>query len=358
MSIPLFNVGSWKEGHKLYQPGKGLSKNDYVRIWRLLTNRVFGNPLFRFIGQNFKYDHEKIENTLGMYIGPGRLHADVGMMSHVVQPEFRIALDFLTSIYTREPYYKEEGKEFDIHRHPLEQLMVYNCKDCLVTFEIYEKLLKDLQDMQLVDFYFNYKNKLHDFYMAMEKKGLRINETFRAEMFEKYIKMYNDHAEEIKQATGFYIKPTPHDTKWLLFKKLGLPERDDTADETLSLLYANHAQKNEPAKIAIRNILRMRRIRLALGKTIGAIPDFDGRMRSTWRIPGTETDRSATGVLDSPVRPELSLREGVTATRKGTLKKKRIGTSFHGMTKHGDIGAEVRGMYEPDFGECEPRARC
>lgn len=350
MSTPLFNLGSWKQGHRLWQPGKGLSKNEYVRIWRIFAN-VFADKRFKFIGQNFKYDHEKIENTLGFYIGPGRLLADVGMMSHVIQPEFRIGLDFLTSIYTREPYYKEEGKEFDINRHPLEQWMTYNCKDCLVTFEIYEKLLVDLRALGLEDFYFNYKNELHDFYMAMERKGLKINETFRAEMFEKYIKMYNDHADEIKAATGYSIKPTPHDAAWLLFKKLGLPERENTADETLSLLYANHAQKNEPAKVAIRNILRMRRIRLALGKTIGAIPDFDGRMRSTWRIPGTETDRSATGVLDSPVRPELHIREGVTATRKGTLKKKRIGTSFHGMTKHGDIGAEVRGMYVPDEGE-------
>lgn len=338
MSIALFNVGSWAV------PGKGLSLNDRVRIWKIL-HKFFADTRIKFIGQNFKYDHEKLKWTLGFNIGHNRLHADVGMMSHVVQPEFRISLEFLTSIYTREQYYKAEGKEFEIGRHPLEQLMTYNCKDALVTYEIYEKLLKDLEELGLVDFYFNYKNELHDFYMDMERVGFRVDEKVRIQLWIKYVDMFNALMEEIKKETGYYINPNSvPDVKWLLFKILGLPERKDTQDETLSLLYANHA-KTDTKRVAIRNILRGRQCRKTMSTYLGAMPDFDGRMRCSWRIPGTETDRSATHMLEAPVRPEFNTKSGKTK------KKKKIGIMLHNLTKHGDIGTDVRTMYIPDEGE-------
>jgi uracil-DNA glycosylase family 4 len=286
LSIALFNVGSWSA------PGAGLTTGERIRIWRMLF-KFFSNKLIKFIGQNFKYDHEKIENTLGFTIGRNRLHADVGLMSHVVQPEFRIALEFLTSIYTREPYYKDEGKEFDLSKDPLEQLMIYNDKDSMVTYEIYEKLLQDLEDLGLVDFYFNYKNKLHDFYMAMERTGFMTDEKQRSFLWDKYVKMYNDMDAEMKEVTGYHINPNSvPDVKWLL-SQVGLPERKDTGKETISLLYANHA-KDDKQKVACRNTLRMRSARKTMSQYIGVLPDFDGRVRSSWRIAGTETDRSAT----------------------------------------------------------------
>lgn len=339
MSVPLFNVGSWRA------PGKGLSVNEFVRIWRIL-HWFFSNPLVCFIGQNFKYDQEKIEQTLGFPIGHGRLHADVGMMSHVVQPEFRISLGFLASIYTREPFWKAEGKEFDITKHQLEQLMVYNCKDVLVTFELYECLYRDLEELNLLDFYFGYKNRLHDFYMDMERQGWRIDEDVRTALWEKYVKMHNDLLEELKEITGYYINfNSPDDVKWLMFKVLGLPERSNTEDETLALLSANHA-KSDKVKRAIWITLRGRRVRKTLSTYLSALPDFDGRLRTSFRIPGTETDRTATHMLESPVRPE-----GFETVRYGGKKAKRvkvIGIMSHNMTKHGDVGGDFRSMLIPD----------
>jgi uracil-DNA glycosylase family 4 len=344
MSVALFNVGSWKDS------SSSITKTERVRIWRLLSD-FFSNPNIAFIGQNFKYDHEKIENTLGFRIGKGRLHADVGLMSHVVQPEFRIALEFLTSIYTREPYYKDEGKEFDISKNPLEQLMYYNCTDALVTYEIYERMCEDLKELNLESFYWDYKNKLHDFYMEMERKGMRVNEAVRTRLFDKYVDMHNADLEEMKRETGYYINcNSVPDVRWLLFNKLGLPEREDTGDETLGLLYANHA-KNDAQKVGIRNTLRMRQSRKTLSTYVSFMPDFDGRLRSTWRIAGTETDRSATHMLEAPVRPEFN-----TKPVRGPRKKKKIGLMLHNVTKHGDIGGDVGEMWEPDEGECFGRA--
>jgi DNA polymerase-1 len=50
-------------------------------------------------------------------------------------------------------------------------------------------------------------------------------------------------------------------------------------------------------------------------------------------------------MLEAPVRPEFVGKVGKTK------RKKKIGLMFHNITKHGDIGADVRTMYVPDPGE-------
>ena len=73
-----------------------------------------------------------------------------------------------------------------------------------------------------------------------------------------------------------------------------------------------------------------------LNKTLStylyAMPDFDGRMRTQVRIAGTETGRSSDSVLDKPTRPC------------------KIGFAFKTLTKHGDIGQDIRGILITDPG--------
>jgi uracil-DNA glycosylase len=347
MSIPLFNAGSWKE------PGKGLRYSEYVEIWKIL-DRFFADESIKFIGQNFKYDHEKLLRPLGFKIGKNRLHADVGLMAHVVQPEFQIALEFLASIYTREPFWKAEGDDFDYSRHPLERLLKYNCTDAMVTYECCERLLEDLRELGLESYYFEYKNKLHDLYMDIERVGFKIDEDVRVELIKKYVEMYNEANQKIKEASGYFINTGSNaktgDVHWLLFQVMKFPQRESVDDSTIGLLLANHA-KTQQQKDVLFNVIVARQCRKTINTYLTATPDFDGRMRGAWRIPGTETDRTASKMLEPPVRPRGIIGKGSRA------KKKKIGIMTHNLTKHGDVGADIRKMYVPDdgywFGECD-----
>jgi hypothetical protein len=51
------------------------------------------------------------------------------------------------SLWTREPFHKDEGKEFKLGKDSPEQLMKYNAKDCVVTHEIDEEQDKDLIEL-------------------------------------------------------------------------------------------------------------------------------------------------------------------------------------------------------------------
>jgi hypothetical protein len=78
---------------------------------------------------------------------------DTMVAQHVMWPELPRALKYLTSIYTREPYYKDEGKEALGEDKKVwgaktdrSRLWVYNAKDCCTTREIQECQEKEMNE--------------------------------------------------------------------------------------------------------------------------------------------------------------------------------------------------------------------
>ncbi len=61
-------------------------------------------------GQNFKFDHQKILNPLRMRLRNENVYYDSMLAQHVLNPEFPKKLEFISSIETREPFYKDEGR--------------------------------------------------------------------------------------------------------------------------------------------------------------------------------------------------------------------------------------------------------
>lgn len=111
-----------------------------VRIWRLLDEIFTKIPQ---IGQNyFVFDSHYLEG-LGFRLCLERC-IDTIIRHHILWPSLKHALHFQTRQYTREPYYKDEGKNFNIKRK--KHYMLYNAKDAAVTYEIYEEQEKEFND--------------------------------------------------------------------------------------------------------------------------------------------------------------------------------------------------------------------
>jgi uracil-DNA glycosylase len=106
-------------------------------IW-LLINRVLAEK--KQLGQNY-YTHDL---PWLQYIGfsPSiQLVQDTLVRHHVLWPELSHKLDYQTFQYTREPYYKDEGKNWTVkEKHIMKR---YNCKDVCVTLEIYNEQEKE-----------------------------------------------------------------------------------------------------------------------------------------------------------------------------------------------------------------------
>lgn len=110
------------------------------KIWRLLNEILTKVPQ---IGQNyFLFDSHYLE-ALGFKLCL-RDCRDTLIRHHILWPSLKHALHFQTRQYTREPYYKDEGKNFNIRQKA--KFMTYNAKDAAVTYEIYERQEEEFND--------------------------------------------------------------------------------------------------------------------------------------------------------------------------------------------------------------------
>jgi uracil-DNA glycosylase family 4 len=105
-----------------------------TRLWRLM-DEIFRTKIQ--IGQNYTTFDAHWLRCLGFTVNIS-LVQDTLVRHHVLWPGLRHKLEFQTMQYTRQPYYKEEGKTWSL-KDGLDKLMRYNCLDTLVTYEIYNE---------------------------------------------------------------------------------------------------------------------------------------------------------------------------------------------------------------------------
>ena len=122
--------------HQLYW-----SRCEEIEIWKRLSALLL-DPDKEIIAQNAQFETMQLWPYLN-----GQIHywMDTLRAHAIAYPEFPHSLAFMNSIYTDMPYYKEEGKQALQGNRDFNTLQIYNCKDALVTFEIAEKLERELQ---------------------------------------------------------------------------------------------------------------------------------------------------------------------------------------------------------------------
>lgn len=317
ISIPLFD-------HPL---GKQRSRNDVSRLW-LMVNNILENSNIKKIGQNWKYDEPKLRK-LGLWMKG--FHSDIMLKGHVISPEFPKNLAFQTSIHTRIPFYKNEYDAFKSGKTSIQDYMLYNGKDCVATWEIDEVYEKDLEDLDCLEFFYEFVMQLHYLYMDMEETGMAISEEIRKELIRQWAEKQAKIEIDLFKITGMHVNclSLPQ-VQLALFTKLKLPFRKSCDENTLTALLGNHA-KTQQQKDAIRAILLDRKIRRLLSTTLASPTDYDGRMRTSVFICATETRRTSNELLKPPIRPY------------------NMGIGFQTLSKHGDAGA-IRKMFVPDRG--------
>ena len=109
-----------------------MGDNEMDEVWKMVWEQL---RRLKLIGHNFKYDEFKL--TLAG-LGDKRYRSmnvvsDTLIKTRVIFPEMPTKrLCDVSSLWTREPFYKDEGKEFKLGKRPIEQLLLYNAKDCAV----------------------------------------------------------------------------------------------------------------------------------------------------------------------------------------------------------------------------------
>jgi len=331
VSIPLLNVPGWR-GEKLIDAEK-------AAIWKLL-DQFLSDPSLQIIGQNFKFDHQKLLAPCNF--GVLDCWFDTRAAMHCCFQEFPGSLEFMTSVLTEEPYYKSELKEFDPRYKNPNDLLYYNARDAAVTYEVFEKLYELLSELGLLEYFFTHKQPLHKLYMDIEGVGFAVDDVEQQVIITKYNGLITAAESRFQFITG--INPYQNRGKKTisifnspkeiakLFVAFGFPHRESYGEEVITALMANHAKRPEQIEVC-QLTLDIRRYKKVISTYATADADYDGRMRTSINYCAAVTGRSGNGVLKPPVRP------------------KQMGVGFSVLSKHGDIGPEVRGMLVADKGE-------
>lgn len=356
-----------------------IPKSDQSFMWQQLDEAIKHHDI---IGQNYKYDQEKME-MLGFTYRPGPfpIYSDTLLKTHTIIPELpKKNMQMLQSLWTDMPFHKDEGKEFRVGKDDINQLFHYGGLDALSTFETDETQEQDLIelgeqfDVDLKSFYYNYVMRLHKIYLNMERVGFRVDFLAKEMLkikyltqhdliqarFDRNIPDFNYQPKKTKKGKDSKFKlchsnhrvniAAPTQIKQLVYQFLKVPERRfrgklDVQEDTLVALI-NNVIRDEKRRSILTDIIEDRRVRKTLGTYVLSKTDYDERIRGTYRIIGTETGRSSTAILKIPIRPYKS------------------GHAFQTLTKHGTIGADIRTMYicdkgfvfvQIDLSQAEPR---
>ena len=215
-----------------------------------------------------------------------RLHFDTMVAHHTVYPELPHSLAFLSSVYTKFPYYKwmrTEGNR--------EQFYKYNALDAVATLQVSTRLKEELEEFQLTDFFYGYIMPLWHTIFKMGMRGIRVNEEALKEFDQQLENECAGLQKLLEDSIGQELNVrSSKQLKEFFYEKLKLPKqtkrgtgKDSVDEESLGRLAKKHP--------AAKQVLEIRQKENMRSKLTGASVDEDGRIRTIYSQSVTDTGR-------------------------------------------------------------------
>lgn len=243
---------------------------------------------------------------------------DTMVGQHIINPELPRGLDFLTSVYTDMPYYKQEGRgeipdniKAWSDRAERKGLYVYNGKDTLATFEIWQKQQEELDEYDLRSIY-TQEMELANVAITISRNGMLVDEKLREHMAVSSVGKWANLQLVLDAICGKAINVrSPKQIRDLIYNQFKLPPRrnrngalatDEDAivslmgicADKISTLKTEESRAGWQLKLqALQLLLQIREVRqLTASYLLGDISP-DGRIRSSYNVCATETGRWA-----------------------------------------------------------------
>lgn len=290
------DIESWG-GTKLACIGFGDGDPNWAVTWsydELMERKVlFKGLLERSVpvsGQNLMYDATMLDQN---DIHIGNVQYDTMVASYILYPEFPKGLDFLTSVYTDIPYYKDEGKGWkepkDVAKR--QQFFTYNGKDICSTTEVEVKQRAELTERDLWA-PFRRKMDIFDPLRWSTFNGMKCNRGKLADaMLEQQTKR-DVFQRELDKLAGYPVNVnSPKQMRQLLYEEQGIKPRMKhkkitTDAKALSAIVATTGNRACSLIILVRGARK-----LISNYYNDNILSRDGRIRYTFNLAGTKFGR-------------------------------------------------------------------
>ncbi len=277
ISIPT-TVSYWGSYHQLHE------------VLKMIEELLTDDTLVK-VGQNMTFDIQWLARGFGII--PSKPWFDTMVAQHTCYSELPKGLDYLASIYTDEPYYKDELKIWQTEKSSMDMLWTYNCKDSAVTMEVYHELKKELVDLK-GESTFKYMMELLEPLMYMMLKGIN---TDRAKV-EEYREMFTENLElSTDKFSDKFEGINPNSPKQLMelaYDKLGLQpvKKRNSKGEFVPTMDEKAIEKLSKVSPELREVLEIRKNRKMLSTYVEMpVDEIDGRLRYSMNATGTDSGR-------------------------------------------------------------------
>ena len=279
-----------------------------------LISKFFLNPRADKIFQNGLYDLSILGRYYGLRVADNT-YQDTMYCHHASYPFLKKGLEVLASIYTWEPYYKDEGKVNMGKRSSDKAEFIYNGKDCCVTREIWDIVRRDAQQLGTWEGYQRSMSIMPSL-LAMMIRGVKIDVEAKTRLGAQFEQKAKYHEQALWNLEGESVNlDSPLQLKKLLYYKYGLPEqykgfgkhRKVTTDKDA----LQKLRRTNPNVEVLEHIIEHRKFGKLAGTYTSIEIEADGRIRtayslvSTWRLNSKESAFGGGGNLQNiPVRTE------------------------------------------------------
>jgi len=267
------------------------SPNDEARLISALGD-LMDRPIPK-ITQNGIYDCTYLAEKWHVQV---RGHVwDTMLMHHCLYSELRHSLGALTNQYTFDPYYKDMSKDTTDPNYR-EHHWEYNALDAAVTYDIWDSMLKELDNRNLTNFYLKHYVPLSSTLARVQRRGIPIDLEEKKRLRDQVDNELTTKRHELNQLVGHEVPKdkggsvsNPAVVK-LLYEELGLPVQRDrlTGSRTAKEAALRTLMRNRPdTKDILQLILDIRgQAKLRSTYLHDKLESPDGRVRCSYNIAG------------------------------------------------------------------------
>ena len=200
-------------------------------------------PLFKALlesdvpkyGQNLMYDTTMLDQN-GIFTK--NVVFDTMIAQHALLPDLPKSLEFMTSIYTDMPYYKDDGKVWNKPRTPEleQQYYLYNAKDVCATTEIALAQETELKGEKLEKIFHN-KIRVFEPLRQATYRGMKCDLTKLYSLIQESQRKLELAHKELNEFAGWEVNTASHvQVKKLLYGQLKLSDRKNQSSDAPTIL--------------------------------------------------------------------------------------------------------------------------
>lgn len=256
-------------------------------VWKELAS-LLEDPSIVKVGHNISFDATFIFIKYGIRTTNMK---DTMIYSSICYPEFPKGLDFVTSICTKEPYYKDDGKKWFKLGGSIHDFWIYNAKDSAVCIESLPVLEAEAQ-IQGNEEAVKRQTSIVPALVYMQARGIQADKHGLDRAAKEYAYRVDELQAELNSTCGYAINPSS--SKQLIdyfYNKKGIKPYVSRTTGNISVDAMALKRLSKRGLREARIILEMRHLLKIKSTYFEMELDNDNRIRCSFNPVGTENGR-------------------------------------------------------------------